>query len=98
MKKNKGENNLINNILKLIIIILAVILQIIIFFFLYGATSGLSEYARIIFEVIKFISVIYIIYKRQNPAYKIIWIIFLMFMPITGFVAYLLWGNNKEFY
>jgi len=95
MKKNKGENNLINNILKLIIIILAVILQIIIFFFLYGATSGLSEYARIIFEVIKFISVIYIIYKRQNPAYKIIWIIFLMFMPITGFVAYLLWGNNK---
>ena len=87
MKKNKGENNLINNILKLVIIVLAVILQIIIFFFLYGATSTLSEYARIIFEVIKFISVIYIIYKRQNPAYKIIWIIFLMFMPITGFVA-----------
>ena len=95
MKKNKGENNIINNIIKLIIVILAITLQIIVFFSLYGATSTLSEYARIIFEIIKFISVIYIIYKRQNPAYKIIWIIFLMFMPITGFVAYLLWGNNK---
>ena len=95
MKKNKGENNLINNLLKLLIIILAAILQIIIFLFIYGATSTLSEYAKILFEVIKFTSVIYIIYKRQNPAYKIIWIIFLMFMPITGFVAYLLWGNNK---
>ena len=95
MKKNKGENNIINNIIKIIIIILAITLQIIVFFSLFGATTKLSEYARIVFEIIKFISVIYIIYKRQNPAYKIIWIIFLMFMPITGFVAYLLWGNNK---
>ncbi len=95
MKKNKGENNIINNIIKIIIILLTIVLQIISFFFLYGATSTLSEYAKIIFEIIKFISVIYIIYKRQNPSYKIIWIIFLMFMPITGFVAYLLWGNNK---
>lgn len=95
MKKNKGENNLINNLIKILIIALAIILQIFIFFFLYGATSKLSEYATAIYETIKFISVIYIIYKRQNPAYKIIWIIFLMFMPITGFVAYMLWGNNK---
>ena len=95
MKKNKGEKNIINNIIKIIIVLLAITLQIIVFFSLYGATSTLSEYARIVFEIIKFISVIYIIYKRQNPAYKIIWIIFLMFMPITGFVAYLLWGNNK---
>lgn len=95
MKKNKGENNLINNIIKIIIILLAILLQLIIFFFLYGATTTLSEYATVIYEIIKFVSVIYIIYKKQNPAYKIIWIIFLMFMPITGFVAYMLWGNNK---
>ena len=78
MKKNKGENNIINNILKIIIVLLAIILQLLIIFFLYGATLTLSKYAKIIFETIKFISVIYIIYKRQNPAYKIIWIIFLM--------------------
>lgn len=95
MKKNKGENNLINNLIKLIIILLALALQFIVFFFLYGATSTLREYTTITYEIIKFISVIYIIYKRQNSAYKIIWIIFLMFMPITGYVAYMLWGNNK---
>ena len=94
MKKNKGENDN-NNLLKLTIIFLAVLLQILIFFFLYGATTTLKDYARIVFDIIQFVSIIYIIYKRQNAAYKIIWIIFLMFMPITGLVAYLLWGNNK---
>ena len=95
MKKNKGENILINNIIKIAIILISLILQIIIFFFLYGATSTLKEYATITFEIIKFTSVIYIIYKRINPEYKIIWIILLMFMPIVGFVTYMLWGNNK---
>jgi len=95
MKKNKGENSIINNILKIIIILIGILLQILIFFFLYGATNTLQEYTTITYEIIKFISVIYIIYKRQNPAYKIIWIILLMFMPVVGFVAYMLWGNNK---
>ena len=87
MKKNKGENSIINNILKIIIILIGILLQILIFFFLYGATNTLQEYTTITYEIIKFISVIYIIYKRQNPAYKIIWIILLMFMPVVGFVA-----------
>lgn len=95
MKKNKGENNIINNIIKILILCLGVALQIILLLFLFGATNTLAGYAKISFEVIKFISVIYIIYKNQNPAYKIIWIILLMFLPVAGFVAYILWGNNK---
>lgn len=96
MKKNKGENSIINNIIKIIILLFAIAIQIILFIFLFGATSTLSNYAQIIFEIIKFLSVIYIIYKDQNAAYKIVWIILLLFMPIAGFVAYLFWGNNKS--
>ncbi len=96
MKKNKGENNIINNIIKLIILLVGIIIQIVVFLFLYSATNQLSNYGRIIFTVIQFLSVIYIIYKDQNAAYKIVWIILLMFLPIAGFVAYLLWGNNKS--
>ena len=96
MKKNKGENNIINNIIKLIILLIGIIIQIVVFLFLYSATNQLSNYGRIIFTVIQFLSVIYIIYKDQNAAYKIVWIILLMFLPIAGFVAYLLWGNNKS--
>lgn len=96
MKKNKGENNIINNIIKLIILLIGIIIQIVVFLFLYSATNKLSDYGRIIFTVIQFLSVIYIIYKDQNAAYKIVWIILLMFLPIAGFVAYLLWGNNKS--
>ena len=96
MKKNKGENNIINNIIKLIILLIGIIIQIVVFLFLYSATNKLSDYGRIIFVTIQFLSVIYIIYKDQNDAYKIVWIILLMFLPIAGFVAYLLWGNNKS--
>lgn len=96
MKKNKGENNIINNIIKLVILLIGIIIQLLVFLFLYSATNQLSDYGRIIFKLIQFLSVIYIIYKDQNEAYKIVWIILLMFMPIAGFVAYLLWGNNKS--
>ena len=95
MRKNKGENNIINNIIKILILFIGVALQIIILIFLFGATTTLSNYAKITFETIKFISIIYIVYKTQNPAYKIIWIILMMFLPVAGFVAYILWGNNK---
>lgn len=95
MKKNKGENNIINILLKLIVLILGLILQIVVIVFLYGATSGIAFYGEFIFEIIKFVSIIYIIYKPINASYKIIWIILLMFMPVFGFVAYMLWGNNK---
>ncbi|MBP3921087.1 MAG: cardiolipin synthase [Bacilli bacterium] len=95
MKKNKGENVFINNLIKLIILVLGLILQILVIIFLYGATNSLATYATYIFEIIKFTSIIYIIYKPINASYKIIWIILLMFMPILGFVAYMLWGNNR---
>ena len=95
MEKNKGENNLINNIIKIIILFMGIILQALIILFLYNATNQFANYAKIVFEIIQFISIIYIIYKNQNPAYKIIWIILLMFLPVTGFIAYILWGNNK---
>jgi len=93
MKKNIGEN-IINNLIKLIILLIGLILQIIFIFFLYGATNTLANYANIIFEIVKFISIIYIIYKPVNESYKIIWIILLMFVPVLGFTAYMLWGNN----
>ena len=94
MKKNIGEN-IINNLIKLIILLIGLILQIFFIVFIYGATNTIANYAEIIFEIIKFLSIIYIIYKPVNESYKIIWIILLMFMPILGFTAYMLWGNNK---
>lgn len=93
MKKNIGEN-IINNLIKLIILLIGLILQFFFIFFIYGATNTLATYAEIIFEIIKFVSIIYIIYKPVNETYKIIWIILLMFAPILGFTAYMLWGNN----
>lgn len=94
MRKNIGEN-IINNLIKLIILLIGLMFQIIFIMFIYGATNTLVNYASIIFEIIKFVSIIYIIYKPVNESYKIIWIILLMFAPVLGFTAYMLWGNNS---
>ena len=52
MKKNKGENNFINNFLKLVILLAGLILQLLIIFFLLGATATVNEYAKISFELL----------------------------------------------
>ena len=68
MKKNKGENNFINNLLKLIILLAGLILQILIIFLLLGATATVNEYAEIIFELLKIISILMLI--KENKTYK----------------------------
>lgn len=39
--------------------------------------------------------VLYIINKQDNPAYKLIWIILLLIIPIVGAALYLMFGNKK---
>ncbi len=48
-------------------------------------------------EIIGIITVIHIITERGNQSYKIMWIVFIMLIPIFGVLAYLLWGGGRMF-
>lgn len=39
--------------------------------------------------------VLFIISKKDNPAYKLVWIILLLIMPIIGALMYVFFGNKK---
>ncbi len=62
---------------------------------MYTTTRGIYTYARIIFEIAKVVTVLYLLYRHDSAAYKISWILFIMFFPIVGILAYFMWGNSK---
>lgn len=74
------------------VILLIQVLWLVVLFF------NLSEYTIIlnrIFQVISIIVVIWLINKRDNPAYKLAWIIPILLFPTLGGPMYLMFGNKK---
>lgn len=43
------------------------------------------------------ITVAYIVNKRGNPSYKIMWIVFILVFPVFGITVYILWGGGRIF-
>lgn len=54
-----------------------------------------SQMMNIICMIISIIVVLFIVYKEENPAYKIAWIIPILSFPIFGGLLYLFLGNKK---
>ena len=48
-------------------------------------------------ELLGIITAIYIINKRDNPSYKIAWIVFILALPVFGLLVYMLWGGQRTF-
>ena len=56
---------------------------------------SLYDVCLFLYIIAKIATVLYIIYHHDSAAYKISWIIFIMFAPIVGILAYILWGRSK---
>ena len=62
------------------------------------AILNLSEKSVWVYTVAEFasiITVLSIINRRGNQSYKIMWIIFILLIPLFGITAYLLWGGGR---
>lgn len=95
MTKNSGEKNLILSILKVGFLILLVALQLFVIYLIYAGTKQFSLYMELGFGILCLAIVLYIVYRNINPAYKIVWIIFIMLFPVAGFLFYIFFGNEK---
>ena len=49
------------------------------------------------FEVLGIIIALYIVNKRENPSYKIAWIVFILVLPVFGLFIYMMWGGQRTF-
>ena len=58
----------------------------------------MSNIATVVYRVVRLASlaiVFAIINKRDNPSYKLAWIVFILVAPLVGGVLFFLWGNGK---
>lgn len=93
--KKKGEKKIFVTLFKIVAVLLLFAVQIIIMFALFSTANEIYTYARYIFEIAQIVTILYILYHHESAAYKTSWILFIMFLPVVGVVAYYLWGNNK---
>ena len=83
---------------RFIVTALLLILQIGITFYFAHYVFANSYLFYILFELFSVGSVIYIVNKRGNPSYKIMWVAFILVIPFgAGWLFYLTFGGNRVF-
>lgn len=68
-------------------------------FILVGVIELQSNFLPIysLLELMGIITAIYIVNKRDNPSYKIAWIVFILALPVFGLIVYMMWGGQRTF-
>ncbi len=82
-------------IVKIIVILLSLSIEISLMFYFYGVVS---EVFRILYwfeHQLIFLLVLYIVHKNERVDFKLGWIVFLTFLPSTGFFFYLFVGRKS---
>lgn len=80
---------------RLAIVGILIILQVIWFLVLFFRLSNYSVIIRIVCFVISILVALWIINKKDNPAYKLAWIVPILLLPLLGGLMYLAIGNKN---
>lgn len=83
------------SVVKLVLVVLLIILQIGVTVAFYSWISAYTIYWRIVALFLTYIAVIYIVNKRDNPAYKLIWVMLILAMPLVGGMLYIFFAGNR---
>ncbi len=79
---------------RLIIVIPVLILQVFWFGLIFLILNEFSEILMLILQVLSVLFSLYIISKRDESTYKVLWLIVIMGLPFLGAFLYLLFGNK----
>ena len=81
--KKKGEKNLLVTVFKIVAVVALFCIQVFVMLALYSTGKSIYNYARFAFEIIKVVTILYLLYRHDSAAYKISWILFIMFFPVV---------------
>ena len=73
-----------------IFIALLLVAQLVFLYFLIESGSKLSGIVSLILTLISFLTVLYVIRRRDKGAYKLMWVILILTMPIFGGLFYII--------
>lgn len=80
---------------RIIALIPAIIIQVLIIVLLCTVLKPVSMYVYLILDIAAIITTIGIISIEEVSAYKQVWMLFILLVPIFGILMYLLFGNKK---
>lgn len=95
MNRKRGERNIWVMLIKLTISLIVLAIQLLIFYTIYKGSVAISTYFTTGTRILQVIVVLYILYGHERLAYKIPWLIMIMFLPVAGITIYFLWGASK---
>ena len=82
-------------LLRVIVSVILIALQIFIYYLLFVGSFNLP-YIYLIASIISIILVIHLYNSKDNVSYKIVWIIIILTLNVTGPLLYLCFGNGNN--
>ncbi len=79
---------------RILIALPIIIIQVLWFLFIFNYFKDYAELLIMILQVLAFLFCLYIISKRDEGTYKILWLVFIMTLPLAGALTYLMIGNK----
>ena len=80
---------------KLTVVVLLIFLQIWLLVGIYGALKEYVFYWRLFALLLSGLVVLYLVNKNENPAYKLIWVILVLTVPLVGGALYIILAGNR---
>ena len=80
---------------RMVIVGLLIIIQLGILTFTIWKLSESFVYLYVLFTAISIFSVIYILSTKDNPSYKLAWVIPVLLLPVFGGLFYLIFGSRR---
>ncbi|HEX3021683.1 MAG TPA: cardiolipin synthase [Lachnospiraceae bacterium] len=80
---------------RLVLVGLVLLFQVLWFVFFVHQLSQYSAEVSIVLNLLSILAVLWIINKRDNPAYKLAWVVPILIFPVLGGMLYLTLGNKR---
>lgn len=91
----KNNNRQYLNILKLIVIIIMLLVQFLIVYLFLVLFNEIGRYSYVLLEMIAILIALRILGSNKKYIYKLSWTLFLVVVPVTAIVFYLLFGGQR---
>lgn len=91
----KNNNRQYINILKLAVITIMLVVQLLILYLFLVLFNEIGRYSYLILEIIGVLIALRILGSNKKYIYKLSWTIFLVVVPVTAIVFYLLFGSQR---
>ncbi|MCR4658109.1 MAG: cardiolipin synthase [Lachnospiraceae bacterium] len=86
---------------RILVVVPALFLQIVWYVLLFGGLDRfmkghLKDLLNTVFTILAVVFVLYLVSKRDEGSYKLVWVIVILVLPILGSVIYLFMGNKRS--